>query len=282
MRKTNELDSRLYGSLLTDFAKDLNIDFAMFIIQEMENYDIPMNTRTYNNLIKLFMKTNHETKAISLYKKLISCGTPTVVTYSILLDAYAKQHNTKKVLYYFDQMKIHNVIPDAYIYTTIISMYASNGDTQQVCEWLSVMEENKVALTVVTCNVILQFFATKGYIKHCLAVVKVMGSNKVRFDIATESILTKFLSNCIFTIMGSVERNSPIVEEDYANVDNLVGRLDSSYITSKWEQVKKKIVVEKGNGEEQEGEVINKLNKFLAPYKLTKKQELAQHVFEFN
>ncbi|KAI8566382.1 hypothetical protein RHMOL_Rhmol02G0036300 [Rhododendron molle] len=151
----------IYSTIINNLCKDRNVDDALRVLSEMREWDVMPNVFTYNSLIHGLcnagrwkdatrmlgemtgqnilpdvvtfntlglLKTGRCDAAGSVFHEMICSGqNPDILTYSVLVDGFFKNHQVVKALEVFCSMEDHGIVPNIGVYTILVNGLCKAG-----------------------------------------------------------------------------------------------------------------------------------------------------------
>ncbi|GBB86725.1 hypothetical protein RclHR1_13100005 [Rhizophagus clarus] len=125
------------------------------IFDDIKKYDVP-DLIAYTTLISAKTKQLKLEEAIQVYQQmLLNNIKPNVYTYTTLIDASAKLRNLDTALKLFDDMKKMDILPNQFTYCAIMSAYINNGQLQEAFRTFEEMEQNGLKPDIACINCLL-------------------------------------------------------------------------------------------------------------------------------
>ncbi|XP_068660565.1 pentatricopeptide repeat-containing protein GUN1, chloroplastic-like isoform X2 [Aristolochia californica] len=158
------LDRVSYNTLVSIYAKLGRFQEALGVCEEMESAGIKKDAVTYNALLGGYGKQGkYEAGKYEAVKYLFEemkaeyC-TPNVLTYSTLIDTYAKGGMHKEAMEVFKEFKKTGLKVDVVLYSALIDALCKNGLVQSAVALLDEMTREGIRPNVVTYNSIIDAF----------------------------------------------------------------------------------------------------------------------------
>ena len=140
---------------------------AMWLFSEMRNSGCRPDTSVYNALITAHLhskdKAKSLTKALAYFEKMKSIERcqPNVVTYNIILRAFAQARNVNQVNALFKDLEESIVSPDIYTYNGVLDAYGKNGMIREMESVLSRMKIDQCKPDIITFNLLIDSYGKK-------------------------------------------------------------------------------------------------------------------------
>lgn len=160
-------DSGVYSKLISVMGKKGQTRMAMWLFSEMRNSGCRPDTSVYNALITAHLHSKDKEKALSKalgyfekMKGMERCQ-PNVVTYNILLRAFAQARNVNQVNALFKDLDQSIVSPDIYTFNGVMDAYGKNGMIREMESVLSLMKSNQCKPDIITFNLLIDSYGKK-------------------------------------------------------------------------------------------------------------------------
>ncbi|WCJ31806.1 Pentatricopeptide repeat-containing protein PPR5 chloroplastic [Euphorbia peplus] len=160
-------DTGVFSKLISIMGKKGQTRMAMWLFSEMRNSGCRPDPSVYNALIAAHLhsrdKTKALSKALSYFEKMkgIERCQPNVVTYNILLRAFAQARNVDQVNALFKELDQSIISPDIYTYNGVMDGYGKNGMIREMEYVLSLMRSNKCKPDIITFNCLIDSYGKK-------------------------------------------------------------------------------------------------------------------------
>ena len=120
--KMNEIgirpDDVTYSTVLSICANTKNIAMADQLFLKLEKNK---STNVMNNLMNVYIKSNHIDKALSIFQQLQYSKKFDVYSWSIIMTSFLENKQPLKVIEYFEILKLEEFEPNDVIYSTVIA-----------------------------------------------------------------------------------------------------------------------------------------------------------------
>ncbi|RIA85100.1 hypothetical protein C1645_831312 [Glomus cerebriforme] len=123
------------------------------IFENIKKYDVP-DLIAYTALINAKTKQLKLEEAILVYQQMLKDDIkPNVYTYTTLIDASAKLNNINTALKLFDDMKKRDIHPNQFTYCAIINAFISDGQLSSAFQTFEEMKKNglKPDVAIINC-----------------------------------------------------------------------------------------------------------------------------------
>ncbi|XP_062220303.1 pentatricopeptide repeat-containing protein PPR5, chloroplastic-like [Phragmites australis] len=179
-------DNGIYSKLISVMGRKGQIRMAMWLFSQMRNSGCKPDTSVYNSLIGAHLHSRDKSKALSKalgYFEKMKCierCQPTIVTYNILLRAFAQARDTKQVNILFKDLDESIVSPDIYTYNGVIDAYGKNGMIKEMESVLLRMKSKQCRPDVITFNILIDSYGRKQLFDKMEQVFKSLLRSKER------------------------------------------------------------------------------------------------------
>ncbi|KAJ1281071.1 hypothetical protein BS78_04G280200 [Paspalum vaginatum] len=179
-------DNGIYSKLISVMGRKGQIRMAMWLFSQMRNSGCKPDTSVYNSLIGAHLHSRDKSKALAKalgYFEKMKCierCQPTIVTYNILLRAFAQAGDTKQVDILFKDLDESIVSPDIYTYNGVIDAYGKNGMIKEMESVLLRMKSKQCRPDVITFNILIDSYGRKQAFDKMEQVFKSLLRSKER------------------------------------------------------------------------------------------------------
>ncbi|KAK3159113.1 hypothetical protein QOZ80_2AG0145910 [Eleusine coracana subsp. coracana] len=179
-------DNGIYSKLISVMGRKGQIRMAMWLFSQMRNSGCKPDTSVYNSLIGAHLHSRDKSKALAKalgYFEKMKCierCQPTIVTYNILLRAFAQAGDTKQVDLLFKDLDESVVSPDIYTYNGVIDAYGKNGMIKEMESVLQRMKSKQCRPDVITFNILIDSYGRKQLFDKMEQVFKSLQRSKER------------------------------------------------------------------------------------------------------
>nr|XP_004296690.2 PREDICTED: pentatricopeptide repeat-containing protein At4g39620, chloroplastic [Fragaria vesca subsp. vesca] len=184
-------DNGVYSKLISVMGKKGQTRMAMWLFSEMRNSGCRPDTSVYNALISAHLNSKDKGKALekglvyfNKMKGMERCQ-PNIVTYNILLRAYAQARNVDKVNSLFKDLDESIACPDIYTYNGVMDAYGKNGMIRDMESVLSRMKSNQCKPDIITFNLLIDSYGKKQQFDKMEQVFKSLLHSKERPTLPT-------------------------------------------------------------------------------------------------
>ncbi|CAK7337888.1 unnamed protein product [Dovyalis caffra] len=184
-------DNGCYSKLISVMGKKGQTRMAMWLFSEMRTSGCRPDTSVYNALITAHLhskdKTKALTKALAYFEKMkgIERCQPNVVTYNIILRAFAQARNVNQVNDLFKDLDESIVSPDIYTYNGVLDAYGKNGMIREMEFVLSRMKNDQCKPDIITFNLLIDSYGKKQDFGKMEQVFKSLLSSKEKPTLPT-------------------------------------------------------------------------------------------------
>ncbi|KAJ8765671.1 hypothetical protein K2173_014793 [Erythroxylum novogranatense] len=184
-------DNGVYSKLISIMGKKGQTRMAMWLFSEMRNSGCRPDASVYNALITAHLHSKDKVKALAKalgyfekMKSLERCK-PNVVTYNILLRAFAQAQDVDQVNILFKDLSDSVISPDIYTYNGVMDAYGKNGMIKEMESVLSRMKINQCKPDVITFNLLIDSYGKKQQFDKMELVFKSLLRSKEKPTLAT-------------------------------------------------------------------------------------------------
>ncbi|KAK2438661.1 pentatricopeptide repeat-containing protein, chloroplastic [Trifolium repens] len=184
-------DNGVYSKLISVMGKKGQIRLAMWLFSEMRNTGCRPDTSVYNSLISAHLHSRNKSKALekalAYFEKMkgIERCKPNIVTYNILLRAFAQARNVNQVNSLFTDLDESPVSPDIYTFNGVMDGYGKNGMIREMESVLARMKNNRVKPDLITYNLLIDSYGKKQQFDKMEQVFKSLLRSKEKPSLPT-------------------------------------------------------------------------------------------------
>ncbi|KAG9451649.1 hypothetical protein H6P81_011614 [Aristolochia fimbriata] len=184
-------DNGVYSKLISVMGKKGQTRMAMWLFSEMRNSGCRPDTSVYNALISAHLHSKDKAKALAkasgYFEKMkgIERCKPNIVTYNILLRAYAQAKEVKQVEALFKDLDESLVSADIYTYNGVMDAYGKNGMLREMESVLTQMKLNQCKPDVITFNLLIDAYGKRQAFEKMEQVFKSLLRSKERPSLPT-------------------------------------------------------------------------------------------------
>ncbi|KAF6149273.1 hypothetical protein GIB67_026129 [Kingdonia uniflora] len=160
-------DNGIYSKLIAVMGKKGQTRMAMWLFSEMRKSGCRPDTSVYNALITAHLHSRDKSKALAKalgyfekMKGMERCK-PNIVTYNILLRAFAQARNVDQVNALFKDLDESIISPDIYTYNGVMDAYGKNGMIREMESILSLMKSNQTKPDIITFNLLIDSYGKR-------------------------------------------------------------------------------------------------------------------------
>lgn len=157
-------DNGVYSKLISIMGKKGQIRLAMWLFSEMRKTGCRPDTSVYNAVIQAHLHTKDKEKALAKacgylekMKEKVRCQ-PNIVTYNILLRAYAQACQVDKVNALFKEVETYEIVTDVYTYNGVMDAYGKHGMLTEMEHVLARMKKDKCKPDIITFNLLINAY----------------------------------------------------------------------------------------------------------------------------
>ncbi|KAK4799133.1 hypothetical protein SAY86_024498 [Trapa natans] len=184
-------DNGVYSKLISVMGKKGQTRMAMWLFSEMRNSGCRPDTSVYNSLITAHLHSKDKAKALSKalgyfgkMKGMERCK-PNIVTYNILLRAFAQAGNVEQVNDLFKDLKESIISPDIYTFNGVMDAYGKNGMILEMESVLSRMKSNQCKPDIITFNLLIDSYGKRQEFEKMEQVFKSLLRSKEKPTLPT-------------------------------------------------------------------------------------------------
>ncbi|XP_027077335.2 pentatricopeptide repeat-containing protein At4g39620, chloroplastic [Coffea arabica] len=192
-------DNGVYSKLISVMGKKGQTRMAMWLFSEMRNSGCKPDTSVYNALITAHLHSRDKAKALAKalgyfgkMKGMERCP-PNVVTYNILLRAFAQARDVDQVNALFKDLDEGIVTPDIFTFNGVMDAYGKNGMIREMESVLSRMKSNQLRPDIITFNLLIDSYGRKQEFEKMEQVFKSLLHSKEKPTLPTfNSMITNY------------------------------------------------------------------------------------------
>lgn len=184
-------DNGVYSKLISVMGKKGQTRMAMWLFSEMRNSGCRPDTSVYNALITAHLHSRDKMKALDKalgyfdkMKGMERCK-PNIVTYNILLRAFAHAKNAEQVNIMFRDLEESIVSPDIFTYNGVMDAYGKNGMIREMESVLARMKSNQCKPDIITFNLLIDSYGRKQEFEKMEQVFKSLSHSKEKPTLPT-------------------------------------------------------------------------------------------------
>ncbi|GAB2272342.1 hypothetical protein Dimus_007166 [Dionaea muscipula] len=166
-----------YTTVISALVKANSMDKARQVLAEMTRVGVPANLVTYNILLKGYCQQLQIEKAKELVQDMVDDTgiLPDVVSYNTLIDGCILVDDSAGALAYFNEMRARGITPTKISYTTLMKAFASCGQpkvAQKVFD--EMLKDPRVKVDQVAWNMLVEGYCKLGLVEEAKKVVQKM------------------------------------------------------------------------------------------------------------
>ncbi|GFP89675.1 pentatricopeptide repeat-containing protein at4g39620 chloroplastic [Phtheirospermum japonicum] len=192
-------DNGVYSKLISVMGKKGQTRMAMWLFSEMRNSGCKPDTSVYNALITAHLHSRDKSKALAKsltyfekMKGMERCK-PSVVTYNILLRAFAQARNVDQVNALFKDLDESIVTPDIFTFNGVMDAYGKLGMIREMELVLSRMKSKQIKPDIITFNSLIDAYGKKQEFDKMEQVFKSLLRSKEKPTLPTfNSMITNY------------------------------------------------------------------------------------------
>lgn len=160
-------DNGVYSKLISVMGKKGQTRMAMWLFSEMRNSGCRPDSSVYNSLITAHLHSKDKVKALSkalgYFRKMkgMERCKPNIVTYNILLRAFAQAGNVEQVNDLFKDLEESIVSPDVYTFNGVMDAYGKNRMIPEMESVLSRMKSSQCKPDIITFNLLIDSYGKR-------------------------------------------------------------------------------------------------------------------------
>ncbi|XP_024961313.1 pentatricopeptide repeat-containing protein At4g39620, chloroplastic-like isoform X1 [Cynara cardunculus var. scolymus] len=192
-------DNGVYSKLISVMGKKGQTRMAMWLFSEMRNSGCRPDTSVYNALITAHLHSKDKPKALSKalgyfdkMKGTERCK-PSIVTYNILLRAFAQARNVAQVEALFKDLEESIATPDIFTFNGVMDAYGKNGMIGEMEGVLARMKSKQIKPDIISYNLLIDSYGRKQEFEKMEQVFKSLLRSKERPTLSTfNSMITNY------------------------------------------------------------------------------------------
>lgn len=192
-------DNGVYSKLISVMGKKGQTRMAMWLFSEMCNSGCRPDTSVYNALITAHLHARDKSKALAkalgYFNKMkgIERCMPNIVTYNILLRAFAQAQNVDQVNALFKELTESIVSPDIFTFNGVMDAYGKHGMIKEMESVLSRMKSNQCKPDAITFNILIDCYGRRQEFDKMELVFKSLLRSKEKPTLPTfNSLITNY------------------------------------------------------------------------------------------
>lgn len=192
-------DNGVYSKLISVMGKKGQTRMAMWLFSEMRNSGCKPDTSVYNALITAHLHSRDKSKALakalSYFEKMKGMDRckPSIVTYNILLRAFAQARNVDQVNALFKDLDESIITPDIFTFNGVMDAYGKTGMIREMELVLSRMKSKQIKPDIITFNLLIDAYGRKQEFDKMEQVFKSLLRSKEKPTLPTfNSMITNY------------------------------------------------------------------------------------------
>ncbi|XP_021759246.1 pentatricopeptide repeat-containing protein At4g39620, chloroplastic-like [Chenopodium quinoa] len=184
-------DNGVYSKLISVMGRKGQTRMAMWLFSEMRNSGCRPDTSVYNALITAHLHSRDKSKALekalgyfNKMKGMERCQ-PSIVTYNILLRAFAQARNVNQVNTLFKDLEESLVSPDVFTFNGVMDAFGKNGMIREMEAVLSRMKINHCKPDIITFNLLIDAYGKRQEFEKMEQVFKSLLRSKEKPTLPT-------------------------------------------------------------------------------------------------
>ncbi|TYI10989.1 hypothetical protein ES332_A09G179500v1 [Gossypium tomentosum] len=186
--KASHPDHVTYTTVVSAFVKAGLMDRAREVLAEMTRIRVPANRITYNILLKGYCQQLQIDKAKELLREMADDAgiKPDVVSYNILIDGCILIDDSAGALVFFNKMREQGITPTKISYTTLMKAFALSGQPKLANKVFDEMlRDPRVKVDLVAWNMLVEGYCRLGLVEEAKKVIQRMKENRFYSNVAT-------------------------------------------------------------------------------------------------
>ncbi|KAK4347049.1 hypothetical protein RND71_033388 [Anisodus tanguticus] len=175
-----------YNTFIKALCKAGSLDYAVSVMDEMENQGIKPDKVTFNTLSKAYNESKKFSEAEDLWllmqKKNVVAD---LGSYSFRLRVLVANNKVNEAIELFEEMGKKDIIPNAFCYNMMIKMYVDDRNWEEAKRWYDKMVENGRYPDNVTFEMLISFACDKDNLDFALELCKKAMDSKIHVHDAT-------------------------------------------------------------------------------------------------
>ncbi|XP_074279777.1 pentatricopeptide repeat-containing protein PPR5 homolog, chloroplastic-like [Silene latifolia] len=184
-------DNGIYSKLISVMGKKGQIRMAMWLFSEMRNSGCRPDSSVYNALITAHLHSHDKSKglekALGYFDRMKGTERckPNVVTYNILLRAFAQARNVTQVNTLYKDLDDSIISPDIFTFNGVMDAYGKNGMIREMEDMLAVMKINQCKPNIITFNLLIDAYGKRQEFEKMEQVFKSLLQSKEKPTLPT-------------------------------------------------------------------------------------------------
>eukprot|EP00400_MALV-I_sp_L67-5_P000407 gene407-118_t len=188
-------DSINFKTVLHACGKGGDYKSCVKIIDEMKRRRIKVTVEHYNNVLMAFSKGGDVQSVEEWFQKIQN---PNLLSFTVLIDAFAKAKSPEKALQYLRQLsKTTNFRPDLVMHNAVLDAYAKNCDINGAETHLQEMKQEGMVFDVVTFTIMVDAACNANNADKAVFYFEQIELNGIRANTRVYSrLVSMFSDNC--------------------------------------------------------------------------------------
>ncbi|XP_057544763.1 pentatricopeptide repeat-containing protein At4g39620, chloroplastic-like [Amaranthus tricolor] len=184
-------DNGVYSKLISVMGKKGQTRMAMWLFSEMRNSGCRPDTSVYNALVTAHLHSRDKSmaldKALGYFNKMkgIERCKPNIVTYNILLRAFAQARMVNQVNVLFKDLDESKISPDMLTFNGVMDAYGKNGMIKEMEDVLARMKSNRCKPDIITFNLLIDAYGKRQEFEKMEQVFKSLLHSKEKPTLTT-------------------------------------------------------------------------------------------------
>ncbi|KAE8666215.1 Pentatricopeptide repeat-containing protein [Hibiscus syriacus] len=186
--KASHPDNVTYTTVVSAFVNAGLMDRAREVLAEMTRIRVPANRITYNILLKGYCQQLQIDKAKELLREMADDARikPDVVSYNILIDGCILIDDSAGALAFFNEMREQGITPTKISYTTLMKAFALSGQPKLANKVFDEMlRDPRVKVDLVAWNMLVEGYCRLGLVEEAKKVIQRMKENGFYPNVST-------------------------------------------------------------------------------------------------
>jgi len=167
-----------FTTMIAAFGRSHQLVKALTYFEEMKQANLEPDIFTYNTLIDVYGKNKELNSAVKIFNEMKEKKLkPTLATYNILISAHGLNEDPKGAKHWFDQvMNDPSLSANEITYSNIMDAYARVGDVENTLKYLNEMLSKKIIPSLGHYNSLVLVYTKVGNIEKATEMLKEMKS----------------------------------------------------------------------------------------------------------
>lgn len=190
-------DHVTYTTVVSALVKAGSMDRARQVLAEMTRIGVPANRITYNILLKGYCQQLQIDKAKELLREMADDAEiePDVVSYNILIDGCILIDDSAGALTFFNEMRARGITPTKVSYTTLMKAFALSSQPKLANKVFDEMlRDPRVKVDIVAWNMLVEGYCRLGLVEEAKKIIERMKENGFYPNVATYGSLASGIS----------------------------------------------------------------------------------------